>query len=360
MYVAFDTSILGDATIKLMKSLLSIALFAALPVCAQTAAPAKPKPSTSAPKSSPAPAPAPAPVHGVPPATSMAAPAPSAPTVEPTKVVLTIGETKITAAEFNEFIDALPEQYRAQARGPMKRQVADQIARVKLLAAEARKRGLDKNKEVQSRIQFQTDNMLAGAVFNDMLEKTKVDDAAVQKYYQEHQNEYEQIQARHILIRFAGSPVPVKANQKDATEAEALAKAQETQKRLAAGEDFAKVAQEVSDDVGSGANGGDLGMFKRGSMVPAFEEVAFKLQPGQTSEPVKTQFGYHIIKVEKRDAKSMADVRAEIEAKVKPEIARNAVEELQKTSPIVLDEQYFGPVEAAPAKPLPPTAAPKP
>lgn len=85
------------------------------------------------------------------------------------------------------------------------------------------------------------------------------------------------------------------------SDAEALALANELRERILAGEDFAALAQAYSDDTGSGANGGDLGWFGRGMMVPTFEEAAFSLPVGEISEPVKTDFGYHLIEVLERD-----------------------------------------------------------
>lgn len=91
------------------------------------------------------------------------------------------------------------------------------------------------------------------------------------------------------------------------TEAEALALATDIRQRILAGEDFAALAAEYSDDPGSGANGGDLGWASRGAYVPEFDETVFSLPIGDTSEPIKTQFGYHIIQVIERDANRPKD-----------------------------------------------------
>jgi hypothetical protein len=272
------------------------------------------------------------------------------------KPILTVGDEKISAEEFEAFVEALPDQYKQQARGPMKRQVAQDLVRVRLLAAEARRRGLDKDKTTQNRIAFTIDNMLAGAVYKELLDKSPIDDAAMRKYYEEHKNEWEQSQARHILVRFKGSPAPVRPGQNELSDEEALAKTQELRKKILAGEDFAAIAKAESDDTGSGANGGELGSFKRGAMVPAFDQAAFSLPVGQVSEPIKTQFGYHIIKVDKRDTTTFDDAKSEIENKLRPEMARKSLEDMLTTANIVYDDAYFGPEQPkepveAPAKP---------
>jgi len=96
-----------------------------------------------------------------------------------------------------------------------------------------------------------------------------------------------------------------------ATEAQRL-RAIEILGRIRAGEDFAALAKEFSEDPGSAANGGDLGFFARGQMVKGFEDAAFALEPGTLSEPVRTEYGYHIIQVEEHRAaqkRSFEDVR---------------------------------------------------
>lgn len=127
----------------------------------------------------------------------------------------------------------------------------------------------------------------------------------------------EQVHARHILVRIREplpTPTPVPTDQPTPTpdpnatptpeprdEAQALARIQEVKQKLEAGGDFAALAQEYSDDVGSAASGGDLDWFGKGRMVPEFEEATFSLEPGQVSEPIKTTYGYHLIKVEEKD-----------------------------------------------------------
>ncbi len=284
---------------------------------------------------------------------------PAAPAVAPDAVVLTVGDEKITAREFDSYIEGLPEQLRAQARGPLKRQMADQIVRVKVLSNQARKEGLDQDPATKARIAFQVENLLAGAAYTDLLKKAKVDDTAAHKYYEEHKNEWDEVSARHILIKFKGSPVPAREGKPELTEEQALAKAQEIKKKLAAGEDFATLAKAESDDTGSGANGGDLGTFKRNSMVPEFEKTAFALPVGQVSEPIKTQFGYHLIKVEKHDSPAFEGLRTQIEDRMKPEQARQTVELMAKNANVVMNDEYFGPAQPA-MMPATPGAAPAP
>ena len=169
---------------------------------------------------------------------------------------------------------------------------------------------------------FEDANILANMTYEEIGKNAKLDEADVRKYFEAHKAEFEQVRARHILIRVQGSPSPIRPGQKDLTDAEALAKAQDLRKRIQAGEDFAQLASQESDDTGSGANGGDLGFFRRGQMVPSFEQAAFALQPGELSEPVKTQFGYHVIKVEAKESKSFEEVRPELERRMRPEQAQ--------------------------------------
>ncbi|PYR64041.1 MAG: peptidylprolyl isomerase [Acidobacteria bacterium] len=123
--------------------------------------------------------------------------------------------------------------------------------------------------------------------------KIAVKPEAVSDFYKNNQDKFQQgprVRASHILIQ-----VPQGADA--ATKAAAKTKAEGILKDLKAGKDFAAAAKENSQDPGSAVNGGDLGFFEQGQMVPPFEQAAFALKPGQMSEIVETQFGFHIIKV---------------------------------------------------------------
>jgi peptidyl-prolyl cis-trans isomerase C len=280
-----------------------------------------------------------------------AAPPPAAPAVDPNKVVMTVGDEKVTAKDFETFMQGLPEQYKNAAAGPMRRQIAEQYAQVLVMAQEARKRGIQNDPVVKAQMAFQDDNLLAGALYRQMQAEAKGDDATLKAIYEGKKADFDSVQARHILIRYKGSPVPLRTGEKDLTEEEALAKATEILKRLNAGEDFAKIAKAESDDVGSGANGGDLGSFRHGQMVADFEKVAFSQPVGKISDPVKTQFGYHIIQVEKHETKPYDEVKGELG----PEIAKKNADALKSKASIQIDDSFFGsaqqPGQAPPAAP---------
>ena len=263
------------------------------------------------------------------------------PTVPPDKVVLKVGDMTLTSAQFDQIIDVLPEQYKPVARGAGRKQFADNLVKVLVLAQEGKRRKLDETTAFKTQTMFQSANTLAAATYADINKETKISDADLHKYYDDHKAEFEQVRARHILIRTQGSPMPLKPGAKELSDAEGLAKAQDLVKQLKAGGDFAALATKESDDTGSAANGGDLSFFKKGQMVPSFEQAAFSMQPGQISDPVKSQFGYHVIKVEAKETKSFDDVKAELEKRMKPEQSQKALDELQKKSGVVYDPVFF-------------------
>ena len=287
------------------------------------------------------------------PAPATAPPAgPAAPPTDPNAVVITIGDHKITAAQFLDLVKALPAQYQDTARGAGKRDFARNIVELQVLADQAIKLGLDQQPDTKLQLEFQKDNMLAQAMFNSLQQTATISDAEVQAYYDAHKEDYETVTARHILIRIKGAPMPAPPGKPELSDDEAKAKAESVRKRIVGGEDFAKVAKEESDD-SSGEKGGDLGEFKRHSMVPPFETAAFALKPGDISEPVLTPFGYHIIQVQTHTTKTLAEVKPEILAQLKPDAARKAVADMTDKAKFNLNDDFFGPAPPA-ATPVPP------
>ena len=186
---------------------------------------------------------------------------------------------------------------------------------------------------------YANDKILMEAMLT-RIAKTATDDKSLHAIYDtaaKAQKPEEEIHARHILV---------------ATEADAQA----VLKRLKAGEDFAKVAKETSKDPGS--EGGDLGWFTKERMVPAFADAAFKLKDGELSDPVKSQFGWHVIQVEGHRQKTFPPFD-----QVKDQIIRYSIQKAQ--SDLIIDLRKGAKIErtaAAPPKPrksrparLPPT-----
>jgi len=285
------------------------------------------------------------------PAPTATTPVKPATATAPDKVVLTIGDEKMTAAQFEAFVETLPDQYRAQAKGSGKREVVEQLVTLKGLAQEARRRKIDQSTQYKTQQSFQAENLLAGLLVRELASSVKVGDADVRKYYDDHKADYEKVKTRHILIRFKGSPVP-DGGKKELTEDEALAKAKALRARIVAGEDFAALAKAESDDTQTGMNGGDLDEFGHGQMVPAYDQAAFAQKPGQVGEPVKSQFGYHLILVEKHETKSLEAMRPEIEKQLTPDLVTKEIVRVKGQAAAVIDDAYFGP--AAPTPPPPP------
>src|SRR5712671_4806465 len=159
---------------------------------------------------------------------------------------------------------------------------------------------------------------------------TPVTDQELQAYYDQHRDEYrlpEQVKVAHILIK---TPLPGPDGKVDEKGVEAARKkAEDVLKQVKAGGDFAKLATQYSEDPGSGKSGGELGWIGRGRTVPEFEKAAFSLPKGQTSDLVKSSYGFHIIRVEdKQEAhlKTLAEVKSEIEEKVKQQKVARATE----------------------------------
>ncbi|HVW09125.1 MAG TPA: peptidylprolyl isomerase [Bryobacteraceae bacterium] len=283
--------------------------------------------------------------------------------VDPNTVVLTIGDRHITAAEYEQIVKSIvPAQMQPLALGPAKRAYAQKIVELLVLSDEAQRQKLDQKPPTSDQLDLQRRTTLSVHEYQKIHSDIPVTDAQIQAYYDANQAQYTTIRARHILIRVKGSITPAKPGKPELTDADAIAKAKAVRQRILAGEDFAKVAKEESDD-SSADKGGELGEIARGRTVPQFETAAFALKPDELSEPVRTPFGYHIIQVESRTVKPLADVKEDILTRLRQQAGPAIVEEMVAKSGYHLDEKFFGaePAAPAPAKPAtPPAPAPAP
>ena len=204
------------------------------------------------------------------------------------EVLVVVNGEEISLNDYNEKLKGLSNYERARYRGEEGHQdFLKGIILQRIMVQKAKELGLDKDEEVQQRItnlvhEITERVLMESLIKQEILDKVAVTDKEAKEYYKENKEEFEEkekVQARHILL---------------ATEEEAI----EVRKQLDEGADFAELAIEKSTDKHTGAKGGDLGLFERGRMIAEFEEVCFALEIGEISGPVKTQFGYHIIKLE--------------------------------------------------------------
>jgi len=165
--------------------------------------------------------------------------------------------------------------------------------------------------------------------------KQEITQQDLQRYYDEHRDEFrvpEQVNVRHILIKTPPAGTDGKVDQK-AIDA-AKAKADDIDKQLKAGADFAALAKKYSDDTASAKNGGSLGWISRGRTVPEFEQTAFSLPKGGTSGVVRTSYGFHIIHVDDKQPakmKSLDEVKTQIEPIIRQEKVSRTAENLANT-----------------------------
>jgi peptidyl-prolyl cis-trans isomerase C len=202
------------------------------------------------------------------------------------KVLATVDGDPITQDDLTIAIEDIGPRLPQGLEGPARdKYVLDYLIDMKLVAKKAAAEKLADTPEFARRVDYSREKLLMEALLGNVAKAAETEEAE-RKVYEEAakaQPPQPEIHARHILV---------------ATEDEAKA----ALARVKGGEDFAKVATELSKDPGS--EGGDLGWFTKDKMVPEFAEAAFKLEPGQVSDPVKSQFGWHIIKVEEKRMKA--------------------------------------------------------
>ena len=296
-------------------------------------APAQTPPATKPPAAATAPTPAPAPAAAATPAAK-----------DP--VVATVNGQQIRLSELEVAQQSLPQQYRSMPLQAVFPALLDRIIDSKLVVQDGKKTKLTDDASFKKRLAFVEEQVLQDYWIQREIAK-KVTAEKLRQRYEERLKSMpaeEEVHARHILV---------------ATEDEAKALIAEIKKGVA----FDKLAKEKSTDKASGAEGGDLGWFKKSDMVKEFADAAFDLKKGQMSEtPVKTQFGYHVIQVEDR-RKAPPPAYEELADQLREELAREVVTaqlDLMRAGAKIEKFNIDGSkAEAAPAKPATPTAPAK-
>ncbi|HTJ58308.1 MAG TPA: peptidylprolyl isomerase [Devosiaceae bacterium] len=247
-----------------------------------------------------------------------AAAAPAAP--KPTDVLAKVGNETITGADLNYAAEDLGQQLQSVPPQDREAFLVSVLIDMKIMGQAARTAKLDQTDDYKARLAYLEDRALRRAYFEQNIVPAVTPDAVKAAYdaYVKAFKPQDEVHARHILV---------------ATQAEA----QDIEKQLAGGAKFEDLAKAKSTDTGSAANGGDLGFFQKGQMVKPFEDAAFSLNVGQVSQPIQTQYGWHIIRVdEKRKTQPipMAQLAQQLQQQVLFKKFDDAVANLKKTTPV--------------------------
>ena len=244
------------------------------------------------------------------------------------KILAKVGALTVTENEVNEFLAGLGARGQAYNNPEGKRVILEQLIGNKLILQDARRNLLEGEAEYRAELAKLKEKLLISYAQNKILSAVKVKDEEVAEYYESHKEELaggESVSAAHILV--------------DTEEKALLILA-----KIKAGEVSFEDAARENSSCPSGENGGDLGTFTRGQMVPEFDKAVFEMQVGEiTDAPVKTQFGYHLIKLNAKNEASVPaldEIKAELAEMLVGEKRREAYEKKLNQLKIVYPVDY--------------------
>ena len=220
------------------------------------------------------------------------------------KIIATVGGHQITEAEVEAFIHSLPREQQVYAAHPdFRKQCEEQLIAVYAFAKYGEDLKLDETEEYKSVMENARKDILARLAMKQLFDSVKVTDEEVKDYYEANKSQFKKgatVHAKHILT--------------DSEE-----KCNQILESIVSGEKVFEDAAKEFSTCPSGQRGGDLGEFGKGQMVKEFEDAAFAAEIGHVVGPVKTQFGYHLIKVEEKDAaeSSFDEVKEQIKSQLK-------------------------------------------
>ncbi|MCE5300277.1 MAG: peptidylprolyl isomerase [Spirochaetia bacterium] len=198
------------------------------------------------------------------------------------ETVAIIGSYVLTKEKYRVITGYMNQRFDYKLTPEQEKEFITYIVNKKLMAMEARKLGYAERADLKTKYEWDFDDILSHVYFTENVEtKSKVGEKEAREYYDKHTGDFVEIRAQHILV-------------KNKSMAESIAK------RVASGEAFDELARKYSEDATTKEKGGDLGFFTKGVMVQEFEDAAFSMGDGQISQPVRTTYGYHVIKVNER------------------------------------------------------------
>jgi parvulin-like peptidyl-prolyl isomerase len=273
------------------------------------------------------------------------------------RVVLTVGDRKMTAADVDKFIESLPFRYRVFYGGPGKHLLPQYLARTEILAVEAAKQKLDQQPDVVRALELVRENILADAAREHIEKGVAITDAELQELYKTDKSLSEDVHVSHILIRTAEAP-DTNPGQYALPEAQAREKLEGIRQRIVAGANFAEMASQYSEDRATASSGGDMGFIKRDRVVPPIFDAAYTLDPGQVSGIISTPYGLEIIKLEEKRVKSFADVKPALEEQIRETKANEIIDHLMQSYSLYFDKDFFSAPAAKAASPASQPAPP--
>ncbi len=236
-----------------------------------------------------------------------------------------IGTKAITDADLKALVGQVSPGQQAQINGDpdIKSRMVDNLVVEELFVQEAEKTGVSKDKEFVAGLERARRQLLAQKYLQKSVQP-KITDANVKKYFESNKTKYSQneVHAQHVLLK------------EEAEAKEVLEKAKK-------GDDFEVLAKKYSKDPSAAQNGGDLGFFTRARMVPQFADKAFAMKKGEISEPVKSPFGYHIIKViDTREGKPVKfeDIKEQVKGDFQNDSISELIASLKKANKVTVFE----------------------
>ena len=248
------------------------------------------------------------------------------------------GET-ITEADFAAAIESLPERMKPTVQSAAgRRALADELVRLKLLEQEGRRMGVEKEGDVARAIDMSTSNIIATAALRKLAEQAPSDEE-LKALYEQNKKQYETVRARQITIAYEGGAIPARSGQAGNDQA-ARAKAVKAAARLSAGESFEKVAGDVSDDPMLAQSGG-LMVMRRGEVPDNVEKAVFGAAEGSVTAPVKSDIGYHVFQVVKKETPGFEELRQVLARQARSTRVEQIVEQLKGKAKVNLDESFI-------------------